>query len=107
MLWATPNFHNKKVKILEFQVVRSSGRHYILGFLQVDGVARAEWAETLEEQLLLAVRSYHAAKPYLTLGAISERQHDVSAVNARKFGKDRAGRISQPGTRLPLLECFP
>ena len=92
---------------MEFQVVRSSGRHYIWGPCRwTESLGQSE-AETLEEQLLLAVRSYHAAKPYLTLGAISERQHDVSAVNARKFGKDRAGRISQSGTRLPLLECFP
>jgi hypothetical protein len=26
-----PNFHNKKAEILEFQLVSSSGRHYIWG----------------------------------------------------------------------------
>ena len=28
-------------------------------------------------------------------------------MNARKLGKNRAGRIAQPGTGLPLLERFP
>jgi hypothetical protein len=65
-------------------------------------------AKALKEPVPLAVGLWHPAKPYPTLGPIIQQlYYNVGGMNSRKLGKDGAGRIAQPGTGLPLLECSP
>lgn len=64
-------------------------------------------AQAIEKDRLAGIGTSNASDAQLACRAIGGRQHDVGGRDARELGEDRARRVPETRTRLPLLQGLP